>query len=76
MSKPLLQEVTEATGLPEELIQNELKQIIEGQGFSSENLTLEQLRVALADYMRQVILEAKDEFREGVWLDEEEESDS
>jgi len=72
MSKPLLQEVTEATGLPEELIQSELKQIIEDRGFSSENLTLEQLRVALADYMRQVILEAKDQFEEGVWLEDEE----
>lgn len=72
MSKPLLNEVTQATGLPEDLIQQELTEIIETRGFSADDLTLDQLRVALADYMRQVILDAQEEFEEGVWIDEEE----
>ena len=71
MGKPLIQEVTEATGLPQELIQEELADLLVSRGFSPTELTIEQLRVALADYMRQVLLEAKDDMQEGVWIEEE-----
>ena len=71
MGKPLIQEVTEATGLPQELVQEELTDLLQSRGFSPAEVTIDQLRIALADYMRQVLLEAKDDLQEGVWIDEE-----
>lgn len=72
MSKPLLQEVTAATGLPEPLVMDELTSVIKNRGFSPEDISLEQLRIALADYMREVLLDAQKESQtEGFWIEEE-----
>ena len=70
MSKTLLQEVGDATGLPSDLIQNELKELVAKQGYAPSEVTLDQLRLALAEYMRQVLLEIHDETQDGVWVDE------
>ena len=56
-SKQLFSQVTELTGLPEELIGPELKSLLERKGVSPEQMTLDSLRDALADYLTQVIQE-------------------
>lgn len=47
----LLTEVIQLTGLPPALVQDELAGILEASGKSSQDLTLEELRVALAGYL-------------------------
>jgi hypothetical protein len=54
MGNKLFAEVTELTGLPEELIGPELKKLLERKGVAPEQLTMESLREALADYLTQV----------------------
>ncbi len=49
----LLEKVLELTGLPEELVRNELLTLIEGTGVGAENLTLEDLRAVLLTYLQQ-----------------------
>lgn len=53
--KKLFSEVTELTGLPEELISEELKSLLERKGVVPEQMTMESLREALADYLTEVI---------------------
>jgi len=47
----LFETVVELTGLPQDAVTHELSQILDNQGCSSENLTLEDLRSALVDYL-------------------------
>lgn len=61
MGNKLFSEVTELTGLPEELISEELKTLLESKGVAPEEVTMESLREALADYLKQVILETDEE---------------
>jgi hypothetical protein len=61
MGNKLFSEVTELTGLPEDLISEELKSLLESKGVEPEQLTLESLREALADYLTQVALEFEGE---------------
>ena len=61
----LFSQVTELTGLPEDLISEELKSLLERKGVAPEQVTMESLREALADYLSQVISEvqkAEDDF--------------
>ena len=63
----LIQMVVSLTGLPEEPIRGELNQILEKSGHDSKNLTLEQLRIALAAYLESIqadLLEEKVEIPE------------
>lgn len=64
--KKLFSEVTELTGLPEELISEELKSLLERKGVVPEQMTMESLREALADYLTEVItqMEHEDEIAE------------
>lgn len=55
----LFSQVTELTGLPEDLISEELKSLLERKGVAPEQVTMESLREALADYLSQVIFEAQ-----------------
>ena len=55
----LFSQVTELTGLPEELISEELKTLLERKGVAPEQVTMESLREALADYLSQVISEVE-----------------
>ena len=57
MGNKLFAEVTELTGLPEELIGPELKSLLERKGVAPEQLTMDSLREALADYLSQVSAE-------------------
>lgn len=47
----LIQTVVTLSGLPESLVRLELDQILENSGQSSQNLTLDQLRQALAAHL-------------------------
>lgn len=57
MGNKLFSEVTELTGLPEELIGEELKGLLENKGVAPEQMTMESLREALADYLNQLHVE-------------------
>ena len=71
MANQLLKDVAEATGLPQELITKELGQIVNLRGLPTENLTLDELRLAMAEYLREVILHAKNKFENGIEIEEE-----
>lgn len=49
--KELIQTVAALTGLPMDLIQNELKQIIESNGYNAEKLTLDEFRNSMLAYL-------------------------
>lgn len=58
----LLKEVVTATGLPEEMMNDELGQLVAKAGKSPDDLTLEDLRMILAEYVQDILLAAKDEY--------------
>lgn len=51
---PLLNHLIRLTGLPEEAVHDELVQVIQGRGTPGEELTLEQLRAVMLDYLEAV----------------------
>lgn len=57
MGNKLFSQVTALTGLPEELIGPELKTLLERKGVAPEQMTMESLREALADYLAQVAVQ-------------------
>ncbi len=57
----LLGDVAEATGLPQETISKELGHLISSAGYDRETLTLDQLRHALAEYVQDILLAAKED---------------
>lgn len=61
MEKGLAQVVVEATGLPESPVANELQRLMSAHGTSSDELTLDQLRVIMAEYLNEVFLELASE---------------
>lgn len=61
MGNKLFSQVTQMTGLPEELISEELKTLLERKGVAPEQVTMESLREALADYLTQVVMEFEGE---------------
>ena len=61
MGAKLFSEVAEATGLPNETISRELAELISTAGYNKETLTLDQLRHALAEYVQDILLEAKED---------------
>ena len=71
MGNQLFKSVTGATGLPEDLISKELDKVLLQKGIVRSEVTLDGLRDALAGYLREVILSAKDHFEEGVWIEDE-----
>ena len=60
MGNKLFTQVTGLTGLPEELIGEELKTLLERKGVAPEQVTMESLREALADYLNQMAEEFAD----------------
>ena len=60
MGNKLFTQVTGLTGLPEELIGEELKTLLEAKGVAPEQVTMESLREALADYLNQMAEEFED----------------
>jgi hypothetical protein len=59
----LLNELSEATGLPDELIGEELSRLISGAGKTTTEVTLDELREMLGSYLQDILLSAKDSFQ-------------
>ena len=57
MENGLLKSVVAATGLPEKPVQNELSSLIARSGLSCDDLTLDELREVMAEYLNLVFLE-------------------
>lgn len=55
--RELMQKVVTLTGLPEKWVEQELDQILEKNGCSSESLTLQDLRDSLVAYLENLYLE-------------------
>lgn len=62
MGQDVLKSLIQATGISEELISPELKSLTDRAGLSVENLTIEDLRLILAEYVQEVLLSAKEQF--------------
>jgi len=63
MGNKLFSEITNLTGLPEELIGEELTKLLQLKGIAPEQMTMESLREALSDYLKEVSVQMEDEDR-------------
>ena len=61
MGKELLREVSNLTGLSDEVIYNELSSILISKGIDLDSVTIEDLRSAMAAYVREIISDCIDE---------------
>lgn len=61
MGQGLAETVVQNTGLPEDMIRKEFHQLLERHGLTPETLTLEDLRMVMADYLQDVLLQMKTE---------------
>ena len=59
MGNALLKTVVAHTDLPNDPVERELQRLIEKAGLNPENVTIEDLRSILAEYLQDVLLEAK-----------------
>jgi hypothetical protein len=57
-------EVIAATGLPKETISKELNSLLEAAGVDRSDLTLDDLRQVLAEYVQDVLVAAKEMYSE------------
>ncbi len=62
MGQDILKNLIQATGISEELISPELKLLTERAGIPEQDLTIEDLRLILAEYVQEVLLSAKEQF--------------
>ncbi len=61
MSVDFISKIIEAAGVPKEAARKELSRIINSMGKTESDITLDELRVVLANYLQDVLLEAKNE---------------
>lgn len=61
MGVNLAKTLIEATGLPEDPVKRELDSLLSQHGKDAANLTLEELREVMADYLQSVFLELQNE---------------
>ncbi|HRO66824.1 MAG TPA: hypothetical protein PL182_04610 [Pseudobdellovibrionaceae bacterium] len=59
MGEQLTETVIQGTGLPEHMIRDEFQLLLEKHGLRAETLTLEDLRLVMADYLQDVFLQMK-----------------
>ena len=57
----LLERISQSTDLPEHLVLNELKSLLQAANITESQVTLDQLREVLTTYMQDVLVELKDE---------------
>ena len=60
--KDLLKKLITASGLPESSAHLELSRLIDAHGKPAHEITLDDLRELLADYLQEVLLESKKQF--------------
>ena len=58
----LISQIALNTGLPNEIMTDELSRLLGAAGLEPEMVTLDDLRKVLADYAQEVLLAAKEEF--------------
>lgn len=63
MGDNLFDKVVKSTGLPEELVTQDFLKKVTDKGFDRGTLTLDQIRDVLADYLQDVILQAREEYK-------------
>ena len=61
MGKKLLSEISEKTGLPQQWVMDELKAMIKQSGYDPDKLSLEDLRLVLAEHLQDILLKAKEQ---------------
>ncbi|MBK9040900.1 MAG: hypothetical protein IPL83_17395 [Bdellovibrionales bacterium] len=59
----LLEAIAEATGLPNNLILSELNKLVQKEHYPLDQLTLDELREVLADYLQDILTEARNTSR-------------
>jgi hypothetical protein len=64
----LLSEVASLTGLPVDWVESELTQIVKKSGHAPEQLTLEELRASMLDYLEEMNREMNAQEAEGIDL--------
>lgn len=64
MARGLTDTLIEATGLPQDPVEREFNKLLERYGKTHEELTLEELREVMADYLNLVFLELAEENKE------------
>lgn len=55
----LLKAVAIGTGLPQEQVLSELRSLIDKNGLNHETITIEDLRLILAEYLQSVLIQSK-----------------
>lgn len=60
----LIDKLAALTGLPEEAINSELVGLVESYGIRPEALTLNDVRMILADYLQDILLSTKQEIEQ------------
>ena len=63
MGKDILRNLIQATGISEELISSEIKLLTDRAGIQEQDITIEDLRLILAEYVQEVLLSAKEQFK-------------
>lgn len=63
MDDNLFEKIVKNTGLPEELVSQDLLKKISDNGLEKNSLTLDQIREVLAEYLQDAILQAREEFK-------------
>ena len=58
----IVKEIIKATGLPENLLNKEFEKMIAKAGLKQEELTLEQVRELLVEYLQETLVTAKDTY--------------
>ncbi|NJL24801.1 MAG: hypothetical protein HC902_06295 [Calothrix sp. SM1_5_4] len=61
--KRLLSILIDATGLPADTLEREINRLVEARGLTPDQVTLEDLRDILANYLQDALLEAKQSIR-------------
>lgn len=59
MGQTLAEAVIQGTGLPESAIRDEFQMLLDKHGLRPETMTLEDLRMVVADYLQDVFVEMK-----------------
>lgn len=61
MANALVKTLIEATDLPNDSLSKEFDRLLASHGTNSDQVTLEQLREIMADYLQTILLETKEE---------------
>ena len=62
--KDLINKVSSSSDMPAEVIKDELKDLLSHHDLSEQNLTLDQLREVVAEYLQDVFLETKQRLKQ------------